>query len=347
MNKGKIKRIAKVFLQCLKAKLLKKRIPVKVLLQITGRCNMRCSYCYAPFDKYKDMQDPSTEQLKKLIEILYSNGMRWLWIVGGEPLLRKDLEHIVDFSISKGIYTELSTNASLITEKHIPLLKKLDGLIISFDGSEEAHDAARDKKVFEYVKKIIKILVLNGIKPRLHAILSKKTFNSLERLSDFSLNHGLLFNYCEILKEKEDKNNLSWTEHCNFYDRYLEIKRKRNLSANSKFAIKLLRNWPLKEKQIMHKEESYQFSQKRDYYKCRCGDLQCFVDIDGGVYSCSARWFKGKNIFKDGFAAAWDYLKNRECVACRCLGMTEASLLLNLSLKWFFQALTNTIRIIR
>ena len=339
----RISRILNVLGQAVRARMTSRRIPLKIILQITSRCNLRCSYCYVPFRDYQDRKDMTTRQVLDLIDLFHAKGTRWLWIVGGEPLLRPDLDLIVSHAQKKGIFTDLTTNGLLIRESHIPLLKKLDSLCVSVDSSIEAHDAYRGEGSYEKLGEIIAMLVRNGIRPRLHSMLTKKTAGHLEELEKFASSRGVLYNYCEILKEGGHPDDLSAAEHEEFYKDYLRIGGFRSASANSRYAMEKLLAWP-KAGVTLSPQEAESVDPSR-YVSCRCGDLQCFVDVDGSLYSCSARWKKGRNIFRDGFDAAWEFLSRRECAACRCLGMAEASLLLQASPAWYLQALKNLLRI--
>ena len=46
------------------------------------------------------------------------------WLSGGEPLLRKDLEHLVAYARTLGFYTNLITSGIGMTENVLPNSKK-------------------------------------------------------------------------------------------------------------------------------------------------------------------------------------------------------------------------------
>ena len=94
-------------------------------ISVTDRCNFRCGYCMPkdvfgkgyPFLKKSALL--SYEQIEKLVRIFTRLGVHKIRLTGGEPLLRKDLECLVEkIALISGIEDiALTTNASLLTEQ--------------------------------------------------------------------------------------------------------------------------------------------------------------------------------------------------------------------------------------
>ena len=116
----------KAMASLVKAKVTKKRIPVRVNLLVTKFCNLSCFYCYAEdILNKKDVPEFSLEDLKDIIDQVYESGCRWINILGGEPLLRNDIEEIIDYMKQKGMLVEMTTNGYFI-KKRISALKKIE-----------------------------------------------------------------------------------------------------------------------------------------------------------------------------------------------------------------------------
>jgi len=59
---------------------------------------------------------------------------------GGEPLLREDIEELLEFSNKKiGFYTGLVTNGLLLDKKINEISKYTDFLAVSFDVNDKKH----------------------------------------------------------------------------------------------------------------------------------------------------------------------------------------------------------------
>jgi len=330
----------------LESKLTGKRIPVRVFLQMTKNCNMRCKHCWVYQKDYQEeilkIKEPTTAELKKLIDLLYDRGTRWINFLGGEPLIRADLGDLVDYARKKGIYCEMSTNGILVSKK-IEVLKKVHNLCISIDGDKKGNDAIRGKGAYEKIIKAIEFVVNNGLKLRIHAVLSGYTKDSLDHLVALSKKYGLVFNYAECslpnINYRDKKLKLTEKEILKFYNKYRYYKLNTPYVASSLTAIDAVINWPLRKKRTIEKKDLIKIN-KGSFVKCQLGNRSCMVDIDGRVYSCPERWKDGLSLHKVGFDKAWDYLAKKTCVACRILGSTEQSLTLDLDPKPLINAIT-------
>ena len=101
--------------------------PVKDLrISVTDRCNFRCTYCM-PFDEYTWINKKeilSFEEIARLAKFFVQLGVDQIRLTGGEPLVRQDLEKLIDKLSSLSGLNDLSltTNGSLLADK-APALK--------------------------------------------------------------------------------------------------------------------------------------------------------------------------------------------------------------------------------
>lgn len=98
--------------------------PVRDLrISVTDRCNFRCIYCMpkAVFDKdYPYLQRSallSFEEIERIARIFVDHGVNKLRITGGEPLLRKDLEKLIERLARLPVELTLTTNGALLRQK--------------------------------------------------------------------------------------------------------------------------------------------------------------------------------------------------------------------------------------
>lgn len=87
------------------------QMPCSVLLEITDRCNLHCTYCFADSGSRKT-DDPSLEKISWLLErAMAAAGPCNLQLSGGEPTLRDDLPEIVELARGIGYsFIQLNTN---------------------------------------------------------------------------------------------------------------------------------------------------------------------------------------------------------------------------------------------
>jgi MoaA/NifB/PqqE/SkfB family radical SAM enzyme len=354
------------------ARLRRRRVPVRVALQLTKYCNMRCSYCYTNFQTYEGMEDLSKEEFFRLIDQLYDMGTRWIWFLGGEPMLYRDFEAVIDYVHAKGMFCDMNSNGVSITEQNIHVAKKLDAVCISIDGSAETNDHYRGKGAYQKAVAAVRLLQKHGVKVRLHAILTRTTRNTLPDMIALAKETGSFFNYCEVVrKETEPDHVLPPEEYRAFYEAYRAARERGEPIMHSLQVIDYMRKWPKPDSTRIFREEApgwgvdpvhppglvprrgekakdgvsvsgqaAQFPQDR-WVKCLSGDLQCFIDLDGRVYACNGTWEHGLNYREVGLRKAWDYLKDRACVSCRTIGLAELHLLLGLNVRSIFHAAKN------
>ena len=335
----------KAFAGLIKAKFTGSRIPVRVNLLVTKFCNLSCFYCYAEdILNKKDVEEFSLENLKDIIDQAYDAGCRWINILGGEPLLRNDIEELIDYIHQKGMFIEMTTNGYFI-KKRISALKKVDHLAISLDGNKETNDKARGENSFEKIIAGIECAVENGLKVRVHATLSKRTMapESLKFLSDFCNRLNVSLNYSENglpgIEEMDPDFLLSEDETLSFYKSYKGLKKSGHPIISSEVAVDYVEKWPLPGRTTIFKKDLKDIP-KDSYYPCQLGRNQCFISADGNVYPCTKKWGEGLNAREVGFQKAWDNLADLDCVACKELGTIEQSLITGLQPKALVNAVS-------
>jgi len=120
-------------------------------ISVTDRCNFRCSYCMPKevFDKEYQYLPHSAllnfEEITRLARIFASHGVHKIRLTGGEPLLRKNLERLVEqlatlrTPAGEALDLTLTTNGSLLARK-AALLKDagLSRVTVSLDALDDA-----------------------------------------------------------------------------------------------------------------------------------------------------------------------------------------------------------------
>ncbi|WP_025028765.1 GTP 3',8-cyclase MoaA [Caldalkalibacillus mannanilyticus] len=96
-----------------------------IRISVTDKCNFRCSYCmpaeiFGPDYPFLPQNELLTfEEISKLVKLFHQLGVEKVRLTGGEPLLRKNLERLIEMiSNIDGINDiALTTNGSLLAEK--------------------------------------------------------------------------------------------------------------------------------------------------------------------------------------------------------------------------------------
>jgi pyrroloquinoline quinone biosynthesis protein E len=107
--------------------------PYTLVAELTYRCPLRCVYCSNPLD-YASHQDAlSTEDWLRVFREAEGLGVVQLNLTGGEPLIRDDLETLVEGARALDLYTNLITSGIPCTRERLARLKAggLDNVQVS------------------------------------------------------------------------------------------------------------------------------------------------------------------------------------------------------------------------
>lgn len=127
----------------------KLRRPLRDLrISVTDRCNFRCPYCMPKeifgreFAFLERSELLSFEEIARLAAIFVRQGVKKIRLTGGEPLLRRNIEHLIAMlgSIDGLEDLALTTNGSLLTPERARALKAagLRRITISLDSLDDA-----------------------------------------------------------------------------------------------------------------------------------------------------------------------------------------------------------------
>src|SRR5258706_15083550 len=115
-------------------------------ISVTDRCNFRCTYCM-PKEVYgRDFQFLERSQLltfdeiHRLVRIFRGHGIEKVRITGGEPLVRRQLEKLIELLAQEAdLDLTLTTNGSLLKQKARALKDAgLKRVTVSLDSLDEA-----------------------------------------------------------------------------------------------------------------------------------------------------------------------------------------------------------------
>ncbi|MGB5866354.1 MAG: pyrroloquinoline quinone biosynthesis protein PqqE [Arcobacteraceae bacterium] len=174
--------------------------PLWLLLELTHKCPLECSYCYNQLDFAKTKDAMSKEDWFRVMEQARALGAVQLGISGGEPLLHKDIVEIVQKANDLKFYTNLITSG---VGADLSILQKLkDAGLKTIQLGIQSHDentttlitnnksAYKDKIAFANEAKRL------GIQLIVNSCITRQNISQIGEIIEFA--ESLNANYLEI-----------------------------------------------------------------------------------------------------------------------------------------------------
>ena len=168
------------------------RMPVLVLMPHSS-CNCRCVMC----DIWKannNKKEISAEELEKHLESFQKLRVREVALSGGEALMHSNLWRFCELLKSINIKISLLSTGLLLSRHAENIIKYVDEVIVSLDGSHEIHNQIRKitsayEKLGEGVKSLKKLKSQFPVKAR--CVIQKQNYIDLLNIIQSAKNIGL------------------------------------------------------------------------------------------------------------------------------------------------------------
>src|SRR3989440_7986418 len=207
-----------------------------IRVSVTKRCNFGCIYCHdeglgpilTPRMPHED--EMAVDEIERLLRIAREFGIRSVKFTGGEPLVRLDMEDIIDRAVRQLPDVSMTTNGSMLAKRAEGLraagLKRVNVSIDSLDPK-----AFRDIRKGELapVLRGIREALRVGLKPvKLNMVVFKQTLPHIPQMVDFiSGGDGLKLQLIQFMPELVGQQE--WMVDIDSVKKWLEARRDRAL----------------------------------------------------------------------------------------------------------------------
>jgi len=181
-------------------RLMQRRLPDRLNLFVTFRCNLRCRHCFIAADARENGSETSLQEYETFFSKARGVFSQVLF-TGGEPTLRDDLGDIIVLASRRGAvtYGTIFTNGTLQDNLLVAARQALDhssihlDFHVSVDGTEACHDAVRGVKG-AFQRTLETMAALQGLKEKypnrigrlmVGTTISKQTLSELPAVIDF------------------------------------------------------------------------------------------------------------------------------------------------------------------
>jgi MoaA/NifB/PqqE/SkfB family radical SAM enzyme len=263
-------------------------VPWYCLWEICTACDLRCKTCYLP---HFCSAGPSTANALRVAQQIIDAGIFYACIMGGEPLLRRDLERIVQRMRAAGLFVKVISNGQKLTHHRAKALVEADlnEIEISFDGlCQRTHDFSRGQGTYVQARRAVRNAQKAGI-PRVAMVwtLHSSNVRELDMLPQFM--RGLAIHECYLSLFRKTGQLAAQGPFYPVDVASIEAIRERLVTWNAAFP----------ELTIVLPS------------KCSCGRTSMVIGYNGDVRVCSFLYEAIGNIDRDRLVDIWRSLARR------------------------------------
>ena len=164
--------------------------PLWLLAELTYACPLQCPYCSNPVDFARIKDELDTDGWIRVLREARALGAAQLGFSGGEPLLRRDLEVLVEEGRGLGYYTNLITSGVGMDADRVRRLGDagLDHIQLSIQASNsELNDLIAGTGSFEHKIAMARAIKANGFPMVLNFVVHRDNIDYLGDMLDLAL----------------------------------------------------------------------------------------------------------------------------------------------------------------
>ncbi len=163
--------------------------PYTLVAELTYACPLRCAYCSNPVDYARHADALDTDGWLQVLRDAEALGVVQLNLTGGEPLLRQDLEPLIEEAEHLQLYTNLITSGIPVTRERLARLGALglDNVQISVQDVEAGGaDRIAGRHVFERKLRVARWVKELGLPLTLNIVLHRENLGRVAEMIGFA-----------------------------------------------------------------------------------------------------------------------------------------------------------------
>jgi len=238
------------FIEYATKKSVLKSFPQNMIVALTNNCNLDCIMCQSKIEKKWNLSEELKQEIINLMP--YLQNIIWL---GGEPLLYKDLNLLLDLAQKNGVKQNIVTNGLLLNRQIIEKILNYNIVLqISVDAPnkclyEQIRRGGNFDKLIENLN-MLKSVIINSKRQyhlTLNCVILENNYKYLQDIVEFA--GKFKFNNVSFLIHNQT--NKYSKEILNFIkenlNNYYDIAKKYNITINSPLFDLIARQHKLKE----------------------------------------------------------------------------------------------------
>ena len=172
----------------LHARACAKGIPLAGNFELTARCNFNCRMCYVhltPEEQRRRGAELTADEWLAIAEQARSQGMLFLLLTGGEPLIRADFRYLLTELKKMGLMVSINSNASLIDDDWLDFFRREPPSrmnITLYGGCNETYERLCGRPMYDRVVHNIRALKALGIGVKLNASMTPYNVDDMDAI---------------------------------------------------------------------------------------------------------------------------------------------------------------------
>ncbi len=159
--------------------------PYTLIAELTYKCPLRCVYCSNPLDYARHDQELDTETWRRVFREAEALGVVQVHLTGGEPLVRSDLEPLIEEARALDLYTNLITSGIPLTRERLARFRQLglDAVQVSVqDVAAPASDRIAGLRSFDRKLAVARWVKELGFPLTLNVVLHRDNLDRIEEM---------------------------------------------------------------------------------------------------------------------------------------------------------------------
>lgn len=266
-----------------------KFIPLQASLELTNRCNERCTHCYIEDFSDDEKKVLNLEQWYHILQELRCAGTFYIILMGGEAMLNPLFWPILARSRDLNFHTSMITNGLKIQNSETAERLKSHGLqnatISLYSTDAQIHDSMT--KVRGSHAKTLRAIELcreQNISVAINCLLTKQNIEGIFDLEDWALKQDLMLKVDPMITPKLN-GNLEPTKYRASMDQLRTYYREK------------IRRWPMGKPKAS--------GETLEDYACNAGKGKCAVNAYGDLFPCIEIRDSLGNLLEKPFHELW------------------------------------------
>ncbi len=283
-----------------------------IAINLTRRCNLACEHCYMDAEARLEGGEGelSTEEVKSLLDEIASRSNETMVVLtGGEPLIRKDIEVLVNHGSQLGLSVVIGTNGVLLDETRVKSLKAAGamGVGISLDSLDPAHhDGFRGcRGSWEKTLNGMELCRQNDLPFQVHFSVTEKNAHEVPSMIDFTKASGAhVLNIFFLVCTGRGESMSDITPH-----RYEQVLQQLIEAQEQTEDLIIRARCAPHYKRVAYQHNPASTLTRAEGYEgggCLAGLHYCRITPEGAVTACPYIPDEDGNIRKESFWQIWD-----------------------------------------